>query len=178
MREIWRAIPDFEGLYEVSNLGNVKRLKTERTNGTGNYKRQERILVKRVNNKGYELVDLYKCGKVFQLLVHRLVAMAFIENPFGYCVVNHKDENIKNNCVENLEWCTQKYNMNYGTVKEKIGKANSIPVMQKDLHGNVIKTFCSAMEAQRETGIRNGNINECCKMKRKTAGGYLWEYAI
>lgn len=178
MREIWKAISGFEGLYEVSDLGNVKRLEIEGKTGTGNYGRKERILSKHTNNKGYELVDLFKDGKVFQSLVHRLVALAFLENPDNMPEVNHKDENKRNNSSDNLEWCTHKYNMNYGELKNKIGKANSIQIIQKDLNGNVIKMFNSAMEAQRETGIRNGNINECCKMKRKTAGGYLWEYAV
>lgn len=178
MREIWKQIKGFEEIYSVSNYGNVKHNKTESKSGTGNYARQEHILKQRKNNAGYMLVDLYKGNKRYQMLIHRLVAMAFLDNPNNYNVVNHKDENPLNNTVINLEWCNQKYNMNYGKVAKKIGKANSKPVKQIDLNGNLVKIYPSAIQAQRETGISNGLINECMKGKRKKARGFVWEYAI
>lgn len=177
MREIWKDIKGFEGIYSVSNYGNVKRETTQRRNGTGNYARQEHILKQRINNKGYALVDLYKDNKRSQLLVHRLVAIAFLDNPFSYKVINHKDENPLNNKVENLEWCTQKYNMNYGTCPLKIGKANSKKVIQLGKSGSKIKEFPSIIEAERKTGISNGCIGEVLHGRRKTAGGYIWQYA-
>lgn len=177
MREIWKPIKEFEGIYSVSSLGNVRRDKTESKIGTGNYARQEHILKQRKNNKGYMVVDLYKNNKRYQILVHRLVAMAFIINPNNYDVVNHKDENPSNNKVDNLEWCTQKYNMNYGMCAKKIAKANSKKVFQYDKSGVFIKEYSSIIDAERETGISNGCICEVVKGKRKTAGGYIWQYA-
>lgn len=163
MREIWKDINGFEGLYQVSNLGRV---------------RNKRIyLSQKTNNKGYKLVDLYKENKRKQLLVHRLVAIAFVPNPQNHNIVNHIDENPQNNHAYNLEWCTQKYNMNYGSVPQKIGEANSKAVKQIEKTGELVKVFPSAIQAQRETGISNGNINDCLHNRRKTAGGYLWQYA-
>lgn len=178
MREMWKSIKGFEGIYSVSNLGDIRHEKTEKKTGTGNYARQQHILKQRKNNKGYMLVDLYKENKRYQMLVHRVVAMAFLDNPNNYSVVNHKDENPLNNKVVNLEWCSQKYNMNYGNVGKKIGKANSKAVKQVDLNGNILKIYPSAMQAQRETGISNGLINECVKGKRTKARGFIWEYAL
>ena len=178
MGEIWRPIRNFEEFYFVSNFGRVKRISTKSKSGKGNYKREEHILSQRKSNKGYRIVDLYKENTRHQFLVHRLVAETFIENPHNLPCVNHKDECVDNNCKENLEWCTQKYNMNYGTCAERIGKANSKKVIQKTKDNLFVKEFCSIIEAERQTGISNGNIVECLHNKRKSAGGYLWEYEI
>ena len=112
MEEQWKDIIiekngvtyDYTGLYQVSNLGRVRSLGNDKT-------RKERILKPKINNKGYLQVILCKNGKVKTFLVHRLVATAFIPNPDNLPVVNHRDENPLNNCVDNLEWCTQKYNV-------------------------------------------------------------------
>lgn len=176
MREIWKDIKGYEGLYQVSNMGQVKRLHTAESKGIGNYERKEHLLKQRQNNKGYMLVDLYKGNKREQVLVHRLVATAFLQKPYGCNIINHIDENPKNNNVGNLEWCTQKYNMNYGTTPYRIGKGNSKPIKQLDRQGNIVARFTSAMQAQRETNVSNGCINDCLKGRRKTAGGYIWQY--
>ena len=99
MEEIWKDIDGYEGLYQISNLGNVKSL---------NYRNQgiERILTPKCNNAGRLWVELARNGDRKPMLIHRLVAMAFIPNPNGYPQVNHMDENPKNNRVDNLEWCT------------------------------------------------------------------------
>lgn len=123
------------------------------------------------------LVDLYKGNKRHQMLVHRLVAMTFIINLNNYNVVNHKDENKQNNCVDNLEWCTQKYNMNYGMCAKKIAKANSKKIIQLDKCGNILNNFSSIIEAERQTKISNGCICDVLHGRRKTAGGYIWQYA-
>lgn len=122
MKEIWKDIPDFEGLYQVSNLGNVKTL--DKYVGTGikhnsKVKRKEKLL-KQYNKRGYLQVSLSKNHKRYYFSVHRLVAQAFIPNPDNLLQVNHKDENPMNNCIENLEWCTAKYNCNYGTRNKRI----------------------------------------------------------
>ena len=105
MNEIWKDIVGYEGLYQVSNLGNVKRI---------NFFKKERFVIPCSKGSGYLYVSLSKNNKQKNFYIHRLVATAFIENPDNLPVINHKDENRSNNIVDNLEWCTQKYNCNYG----------------------------------------------------------------
>lgn len=110
--EQWRPIEGYEGLYEVSNLGRVKSLGNDKN-------RKEKILRPVMTKKGYLQLFLSKEGKAKRFFVHRLVAQAFIPNPEGLPQINHKDENPSNNRVENIEWCDCKYNINYGTHKER-----------------------------------------------------------
>lgn len=123
--EEWRDIEGFEGLYQISNTGRVKN------------KRNGSIKATRVNKKtGYVITDLKAAGKKTTCYVHRLVAIAFIPNPDTYPVINHKDENRQNNHASNLEWCTQKYNVHYGSGIEKnrlahIGKRASAETRKK-----------------------------------------------
>lgn len=119
MKEIWKDIEGYEGKYQVSNLGRIKSL--ERKNSRGNQIR-EKILKLIYDKDGYLLVNLYKNSKKKTYKVHRLVALAHIPNPNNYPQVNHKDENPSNNHISNLEWCTNKYNCNYGTKKERLSK--------------------------------------------------------
>lgn len=117
--EIWKDIKDFQGLYQISNLGRVKSLpRTYKLHGFITTK--ERILKFGITNKGYYYVNLSKNAKVNRQYVHRLVAQAFIPNPDNLLEVNHKDENPKNNNLENLEWCTHAYNNTYGTKIERM----------------------------------------------------------
>ena len=118
-KEIWKDIPGYEGSYQVSNYGRVKRLEHKTPN---NIPLSEKISTQFKNQSGYMIVILSKNGEGKQLQVHRLVAQAFIPNPDKLPFVNHKDENPLNNNVENLEWCTAKYNSNYGTLKERQSK--------------------------------------------------------
>lgn len=89
--------------------------------------------------------------------------------------MNHKDENKLNNCVSNLEWCTNLYNHNYGTINERISQSQSKPVLQYDLNGNLIKEWKSINECGRN-GFNQGDICKCCNGKRKTAKGFIWVY--
>lgn len=109
--ELWKDICGYEGLYMISNLGNIKSIK------------KDALLKPIQNNNGYSRVSLYKNGKYKAFSVHRLVAEAFIPNPGALPQVNHKDEDKSNNKVDNLEWCTAKYNSNYGTIKERRKKS-------------------------------------------------------
>jgi hypothetical protein len=125
MTEIWKSIQGYEGLYEVSNFGNVRSLdRVIRSKHNGTTLRKGRILTPFYEEKkGYYQVSLSKNGKNKKHRVHRLVASAFLENPLDYTDVNHKDEDKTNNNVDNLEWCTRKYNNNYGTKPERTRKA-------------------------------------------------------
>lgn len=109
--EVFLSVPGYEGLYEVSNLGNVKSL------------RRGKLLKQSSDKNGYKILSLTKDGKSVAFLVHRLVAMTFLPNPQGLPEVNHKDETHDNNVLENLEWCSRSYNRNYGTYRERMSKA-------------------------------------------------------
>ena len=113
MTEIWKDIDGYEGLYQVSNLGRVKSL----------HHNKEKILKGSYAKEGYHLISLSKEGTQKRCLVHRLVATAFIPNPYKLECVNHKDENPRNNNVDNLEWCTKAYNNCYGTRLERLSKS-------------------------------------------------------
>lgn len=166
MEEIFKDIEGYEGLYQISNLGNVKALNYNR-------EKREKELKRYINRYGYFYVELCKGAKRKKITVHRLVAQAFLSNPNNYNVVNHKDENKQNNNVDNLEWCNYLYNANYGTRNKRISK----PISQFDKHGNFIKRWESAKEIERILNIDSGSVSKCCKGKLKSAGGYKWQYA-
>ena len=166
--EEWRDIKGYEGKYQVSSHGRVKSL---------NYHREgkEKILKPEVLKKGYLRVDLHNGAKRNKIQVHRLVAEAFIDNPNNYPQVNHKDENKQNNHVENLEWCTNKYNANYGTKLEKISKGKNWRASKVEC----IETgeiFDSLIEAEEKYNIKYQSISACCRGITYTAGGYTWKY--
>ena len=183
MMETWRDIEGYEGLYQISNKGRVKS--TERIKWSGNvyYKAPERILkaCKRVSN-GYLFVNLYKDGKRKPCTIHRLVAEAFLPNPDNLPQVNHKDENKENNCISNLEWCSPKYNCNYGTKNQRSAEKRrndpsmSRPVMSINKESGLTMEYPSLKEAERLTGVSTRNIVNCCKGRCKSAGGYFWQY--
>lgn len=177
MEEVWKDIPGFNGYYQVSSFGRVKSLARKTNN---QYGKNDFILSPGwIHNKenGYLFVCLCKNGLKKRFLVHRLVAEAFIPNPDNLPQVNHKDENQRNNCVENLEWCGCDYNINYGNRTYKAAFKKSIPVFQYTKSGVFVKEYCSAVEAERKTGICSQNISKCRAGKLPSAGGYLWRYA-
>lgn len=167
---IWKDVKEYEGLYQISDEGQVKSL--------GNNKsRKEKILKPTKNRDGYLQVPLCKNGKRKTIKIHRLVAEAFISNPDNLPEVNHKDENKINNCVENLEWCDRKYNINYGTGKKRGAEKLSKPVKQFDLQGNFIQEFSSIMEVERKYGYSQGNISSACSGRLRQVYNYRWSYA-
>lgn len=172
--EEWKDIEGYDGLYMVSNYGNVKSLNYKRTG-------KECLLKPTNNTTGYYLfVVLCKNGVLKNYRVHRLVAQAFIPNPNNLPEVNHIDENKNNNCVGNLEWCTREYNNNYGTRNERHAKALSKHVLQIDKNSNkVIHEWDSATQVKLELGFAQSHICDCCKGKpsHKTAYGFIWRYA-
>lgn len=175
MKEIFKPIKGYEGLYEVSNLGNVKSV-CKNGKGIGIGKSRKEVILKPIMNKGYLRVNLSKNGVIKHFSIHRLVAEAFLPNPNNYPEVNHKDENKTNNTIDNLEWCDSKYNNNYGTRNERINKTRSKSVRQYFLNGTLFATYKSIGEACRSTNINTGNISACCNKKQKTAGGFIWKF--
>ena len=172
MNEEWRDIEGYEGLYQVSNLGRVKSLNY-------NHTKSEKILKSSIEGRGYKTVTLYKNGIQKTYKIHKLVAQHFIPNPDNLMCINHKDENKLNNNVENLEWCTTRYNNIYGTRIKRAAKSKSKKV--KCITTN--EKFNSIKEASEKYNIYNGDIVNCCKKKRKSAGKHpitgeklKWEY--
>ena len=164
-KELWKDIKDYEGHYQVSNWGRIKSIKFGK----------ERILKPVTDRHGYLLVSLWKNNKQKTYKVHRLVAEAFIPNPYNLPQVNHKDENPLNNNVNNLEWCNSKYNCNFGTRIERISKRRSKTVLQYDLEGNFIKEWKSTHECGRN-GYDQGNVAACCQGKLKKHKDSIWRY--
>ena len=153
-------IKGYEGKYAITSCGKV-----------WSYKRKKFLKPIR-NQKGYERVFLStnKCGKNFP--IHKLVATAYIPNPNNFPQINHKDENKENNSVNNLEWCTNKYNSNYGTRNIRMARAKWRKVLCIELN----RIFDSEKQAEAELKIGVSRISECCSGKNKTAGGYHWKY--
>ena len=194
--EIFKDIKGYEETYQISDIGTVLRkghYRTDITNRSRYY--SEKILAPIKSHSGYLRIGLWKEGKVKRCFIHRLVAEAFIPNTDKLPQINHIDENKENNCVENLEWCTSKYNCNYGTRTKrqaetikgnkhpkpmlgKIGKKHpcSKPIYQYDLDGNFIKKWDCAGDVQREVGYGRGNLNNCALGKCQTAYGYKWAF--
>lgn len=168
MREEWRPVVGYEGLYEVSNMGRVKSLERVKWNNGGYCKVSERILKPCDDGHGYLKARLFKDGKRKNCYVHRLVATAFCENPMGYTEVNHINEDKSDNRADNLEWCSRQYNVEYSKAKAIIG-INKI--------SGLILEFPSLNEASRQLGIAHSSIIKCCKGKLKSCGGFYWMYA-
>ncbi len=168
MKEIWKDIEGYEGLYQVSNLGRVKSLAKTVIYCNGKvYHYAETILKPCEQKKGYMKVGLHKGRKTKNAFIHRLVATAFIPNTDNLEQVNHKDENPQNNRADNLEWCDCQYNVDYSLSK---------PVCQYDMQGKLIAVWKSIIEAKRVLNIPDSNIGNCCRGKVKQAGGYVWRY--
>ena len=182
MKEIWKDIPNYEGLYQASNLGRIRSVDRYKEviikNQYGEYKRTKffkSYILKQQTYIGYKCVQLHINGKYKWEKVHRLVAMAFVPNPENKPQVNHIDGNKSNNNVLNLEWCNQSYNTKHA-YKNNLIKHYKIEINQYDLEGNYIKTWESAKEIEKKLKIKNSQICRCCKNENSTAGGYYWKY--
>lgn len=201
--EIWKDIPEYEGLYQVSNFGRVKSLSRIIIYKDGRKRTfPEKILKPRKGgNNDYLYVSLWRNSKEKNRFIHCLVAKCFLQPIEGKDIVNHKDENKQNNHAKNLEWCTQLYNVHYGNGieknrnKHKGKKATEetrkkmseqrkgkpkykirIPIVQLDLQGNFIKEYDSATQANKELNLYESGITKCCKGKQNQCGGYKWVY--
>ena len=170
--EIWKDIEGYSGIYRVSNLGRVISY---------NRNKEGVFLTPCDNNNGYQYVSLGR-GVENRRYIHRLVATHFLPNPNNLPEVNHKDENKTNNMIwvnedgsidynkSNLEWCTHKYNINYGSHNDRLCK----PVDQYTKNGEFIKTWRSIKDAESFYGVTH--IWDCCVGRRKKCGGYIWKY--
>ena len=148
----------------VSNTGKV-------------YSKLNRLIKKTAyTNDGHEVIMLSKDGKQFGTFVHRLVAQAFMPNPNNLPIINHKDENPKNNNVDNLEWCTYSYNNTYKDIHIKNAKKMGYTVYQYNDNGILVAEYYSCKQAARALGVRDSNINACCNNKLYTVYGYVFSY--
>lgn len=178
MQEIWKPIKDYEGLYEVSNLGRVKSLsKKQRVNIKNNnlITKREKILKLRNDKYGYVRCMLYGKEKPVLKQVHRLVAEAFLKNYSNELEVNHKDCNVTNNCVFNLEMCTRKQNMEYAS-KLKRFNPKKRQVLQCDKNNVILNKYESITDASIAVGTSVANLSKSLRNNDKTAKGYKWRY--
>jgi len=155
--EIWLKIKGFEN-YFISNLGNVKN-------------KRQKILKVRPTKFNYLRICLTKNNKQYHFYIHRLVAIAFIDNVKNKKEINHKNLNVEDNRVENLEWCTRSENIIHSYKNGRNKKGTKIKRIGKD-----IKIYNRIIEAAKENNIMRQSINNCLKNKSKNAGGYNWEY--
>ena len=183
--EYWKDVKGYEGFYQVSDCGKVKSLERDVFFPNGTIHRiKGKILVPGLNKDGYACVNLYKNGKGKNIKVHRLVAEAFLQNTENKPQVNHKNEVKTDNFVENLEWCDNKYNANYGTRTQRQKqtfkdncKSGKIKRVKKVFCVELNKTFDYAKSAEEELGVCEKSIGKACRGERKTAGGFHWRYA-
>lgn len=178
--EIWKDIQGYEGIYQVSNYGNVKSLMFGPKNVK--CKGEEKLLKPSKGSVGYWRVQLYKSGKVSTICIHRLVAQAFIPNPDNKPFVNHIDSNKTNNHVENLEWVTPKENtrhsMMYGNFASDLvwhGKNfGKFEVLQYSLDGVFIKKWDCTMDIVDAFGVGFSVIESCFNGRNRSSCGYIW----
>ena len=200
--EIWKDIEGYQGLYQVSNWGNVKSLdRYVRGNSNSKMFKKGTLLKFSSDKDGYLTVGLHKDKKHKLMKIHRLVALVFIPNPENLPCINHKNEIKTDNRVENLEWCTYQYNATYNEIhikrgkklkgrkfseehkknmsKAQKGKPNykcRKPILQFTKDMVFIREFDSATTASKELNINRSDITACCKGKHKTCGGFIWKY--
>lgn len=185
LNEEWKPVVGYEELLEVSTYGRVRSVThyIHKKDGTKQIVKGK-ILSPRIIKIGYYAITLSFEAKHKTLHVHRLVAKAFIPNPYNLPCINHKDENKTNNNFDNLEWCTRKYNNAYGTavsrriqtLEERGFDFGGKKVLQYKLNGEFIAEYNSLAEAGRNTGIIYPRISNCCNGKVKQAGGFQWKF--
>lgn len=171
--EVWKDIPGYEGLYQVSNLGNIKSIKKDKILKPG-----------KVGN--YLHIHLSKNGKTCWMMIHRLVAKTFVDNKNNYNIVNHLDNNPLNNCASNLEWTTYKGNMQYASKQGRMKyNPNNLKKAQESrkkpiiAHNNKEEIYFESMSEAVSKGFNAWHIADCCNKKYgcKTHKGYDWRWA-
>ena len=169
-KEIWKSIPGYEGLYEVSNTGKVRSL----------FRYKKELKPSPITN-GYLTVELWKNKHRKRIGIHRLVAMCFCKNPENKPYVNHLDETRDNNRADNLEWVTHIENCNYGTaVRRRLEHVNysarqkSIPVNQYTVDGKFVAHWESISACAKHLGVHESCIRNVIRGKGKTCAGFLF----
>lgn len=157
MKEIFKDIAGYEGLYQVSNLGRVKSL-------GNNEERKDKILKPGINH-GYCIVELSKNNNKRKFSIHRLVAESFLDNPNKLPQVNHIDQNKQNNRVDNLEYCTSKYNIRYSKARP-VGCFNN----------EILIKYYNAIKDTEKDGFNIANVCLCCQGKKPQYKGFQWKY--
>ena len=176
MEEVWKDIKDFEGLYQISNLGRVRSIKNK-----------NRLLKPYIIHNGYCVISLCKDGIKFRKKIHRLVAESFIKNNLNKPQVNHKNGIKTDNFAGNLEWTTASENVRHCFSvlghkagywnKGRNGRKSKLSKMVLQIKDDVvIAKFYGCCEAERYTGVGHSHISACANGKRNTAGGYKWRY--
>ena len=179
---MWKDVVGYEGFYKVSDCGEVKSLDRFVKSKNDSFSNKKGQISKQVKNKKRHMrVHLSKEGISRNIEVHRLVAIAFIDNSKNLPCVNHIDENKENNNVKNLEWCDYEYNNKYGnrlikSAQKHINGKKSKRVYQYSLNGKYLNTYPSCAELKRLYKYDASEISECARGLRKTAYGYLWRY--
>lgn len=163
-KEVWKPVIGYEGSYECSNLGRIRSV--ERFDNNKHFLKG-RIIKQHKDKLGYKKVTLSKDCKIKTHKAHRLIAKAFIPNTNNYPVINHIDKNPSNNSVSNLEWCTQKYNVEYSKNKK---------ILQYTKEGLFIREWKNSVTIQKELGYDCSSISKCCKGKYNSMYGFKWCY--
>ncbi len=165
MNEIWKDVVGYEGFYQVTVLGQIRRNPLNYSSTNESYKNGY-CLSQRDNGMGYLRVKLSKHGKYKSCLVHRIIAEVFIENPNNYKTVHHIDNNKKNNNINNLMWCTQSYNCK---VEYTSGRRTGIERVGSDVICIVSGTvYPSIAKAARTIGINKTTLHDMLTGKTKT----------
>ena len=168
MEEIWSPIDGYAGKYEVSSFGRINSILAFK-----NFTR-ESFSFGSVEPHGYRIITLTSNGAKRTFYVHRLVALAFIPNPNNLPCINHIDENKGNNHIENLEWCTYKYNSNYGTCRERSSAKRRMEICCFTENGTLVKTYNSMSEAVEKEGVDWSSLSGCCKGKFTSCKNKIW----
>lgn len=174
---IWKPVVGFEGVYEVSNLGIIKGIARKSFNpGSGSYINiSQQYLRPKMDKDCYLDVALNANGKSTTKRIHRIVAEAFIPNPDMLPLVDHKNGVRWDNRVDNLRWSNQSDNIKDAFLSGR--KRNSArPIFQFTMEGNFVKRFDAICHVERD-GFDPKKVNAVVVGKRKSCGGYKWEYA-
>lgn len=180
--EVWKDVVGYEGLYQVSNLGRVKMLSRNVLANKSVRTIKEHIITQHISQKGYLYVCLWDNNKGKKVYVHKIVLSSFLRGKGIGEECNHLNENRTDNRLNNLEWCSHKYNINYGERTKKHSKSMknhkslSVPVIQLSLNNEYIAEYPSLREAGRVMNRSFTSIKECCKGRCKSAFGFKWMY--